>query len=109
MRPIKITKMKQELKEQEVIEMMGESNYKSFAMNIYEIIKKSKAYKDLDDAVFYIGAEPLDDTTWFHFEATIKKLPLGDDFGFTRMVITDDFDFVLDRVNDAKREINKTN
>jgi hypothetical protein len=75
-------------------------------MNIYELIKKTEAYKDLDDAVFYIGAEPLDETTWFHFEAIIKKLPFGDDFGFTRMVITDDFDFVLDRVNDAKRVLN---
>jgi hypothetical protein len=98
--------MQKELTEQEVIEMMGESNYKSFAMNIYELIKKTEAYKDIDDAVFYIGAEPLDETTWFHFEATIKKLPFGDDFGFTRMGITDDFDFVLDRVNDAKRVLN---
>ena len=98
--------MQKELTEQQVIEMMGESNYKSFSMNIYELIKKTQAYKDLDDAVFYIGAEPLDETTWFHFEATIKKLPFGDDFGFTRMVITDDFDFVLDRVNDAKRVLN---
>lgn len=98
--------MQKELTEQEFIEMIGENNYKSFAMNIYELIKKTEAYKDLDDAVFYIGAEPLDETTWFHFEATIKKLSFGDDFGFTRMVITDDFDFVLDRVNDAKRVLN---
>jgi hypothetical protein len=98
--------MQQELTEQEFIEWIGEDNYKSFAMNIYELIKKSEAYKDLDDAVFYIGAEPLDDTTWFHFEVSIKKLPFGDDFGFTRMVITDNFDFVLDRVNDAKRVLN---
>ena len=98
--------MQKELTEQEFIEMIGENNYKSFAMNIYELIKKTEAYKDIDDAVFYIGAEPLDETTWFHFEATIKKLPFGDDFGFTRMVITDDFDFVLDRVNDAKRVLN---
>lgn len=98
--------MNKELTEQEFIEMIGENNYKSFAMNIYELIKKTEAYKDLDDAVFYIGAEPLDETTWFHFEATIKKLPFGDDFGFTRMVITDDFDFILDRVNDAKRVLN---
>lgn len=98
--------MQKELTEKEFIEMIGENNYKSFAMNIYELIKKTEAYKDLDDAVFYIGAEPLDETTWFHFEATIKKLPFGDDFGFTRMVITDDFDFVLDRVNDAKRVLN---
>ncbi len=98
--------MQKELTEQEFIEMIGENNYKSFAMNIYELIKKTEAYKDLDDAVCYIGAEPLDEATWFHFEATIKKLPFGDDFGFTRMVITDDFDFVLDRVNDAKRVLN---
>ena len=98
--------MQKELTEQEFIKMIGENNYKSFAMNIYELIKKTEAYKDLDDAVFYIGAEPLDEATWFHFEATIKKLPFGDDFGFTRMVITDDFDFVLDRVNDAKRVLN---
>jgi hypothetical protein len=98
--------MQKELTEQEFIEWIGENNYKSFAMNIYELIKKTEAYKDLDDAVFYVGAEPLDETTWFHFEATIKKLPFGDDFGFTRMVITDDFDFVLDRVNDAKRVLN---
>jgi hypothetical protein len=98
--------MQKELTEKEFIEMIGENNYKSFAMNIYELIKKTEAYKDLDDAVFYIGAEPLDEATWFHFEATIKKLPFGDDFGFTRMVITDDFDFVLDRVNDAKRVLN---
>lgn len=98
--------MQKELTEQEFIEMIGENNYKSFAINIYELIKKTEAYKDLDDAVFYIGAEPLDETTWFHFEVTIKKLPFGDDFGFTRMVITDDFDFVLDRVNDAKRVLN---
>ena len=98
--------MEKQLTEQEFIEWIGEDNYKSFAMNIYELIKKSDAYKDLDDAVFYIGAEPLDDKTWIHFEATIKKLPFGDDFGFTRMVITDDIDFILDRVNEAKRALN---
>lgn len=98
--------MQEELTEQQFIEWIGEDKYKSFAMNIYELIKKSEAYKDLDDAVFYIGAEPLDDTTWLHFEASIKKLPFGDDFGFTRMVITDDFDFILDRVNDAKKVLN---
>lgn len=98
--------MQKEITEQEFIEMTGESNYKTFSMNIYEQIKKTDAYKDLDDAVFYIGAEQLDETTWFHFEATIKKLPFGDDFGFTRMVITDDFDFILDRINEAKRVIN---
>ena len=92
--------MEKQLTEQEFIEWIGEDNYKSFAMNIYELIKKSDAYKDLDDAVFYIGAEPLDDKTWFHFEATIKKLPFGDDFGFTRMVITDDIDFILVLFND---------
>jgi len=98
--------MEKQLTEQEFIEWIGEDNYKSFAMNIYELIKKSDSYKDLDDAIFYIGAEPLDDTTWFHFEATIKKLPFGDDFGFTRMVITDDIDFILDRVNEAKKVLN---
>ena len=98
--------MEKVLTEQEFIEWIGENNYKTFAINIYELIKKSEAYKNLDDAVFYIGAEPLDDSTWFHFEATIKKLPFGDDFGFTRMVITDDIDFILDRVNEAKKELN---
>ena len=97
--------MQQELTEQQFMEWIGQENYNSFAVNIYELIKKSDAYKDLDDVIFYIGAEPLDDTTWFHFEATIKKMPFGDDFGFTRMVITDDFDFVLDRVNDAKKAL----
>ncbi len=98
--------MQQELTEQQFMEWIGHENYNSFAMNIYELIKKSDAYKDLDDVVFYIGAEPLDDANWLHFEASIKKLPFGDDFGFTRMVITDDFDFILDRVNDAKKVLN---
>ena len=31
---------------------------------------------------------------------------LADDFGFTRMLITDDLDFTLDRVNEAKKFIN---
>ena len=98
--------MQEEITEQQLIEWIGYDKYKSFAINIYELIKKSEAYKDLDDSVFYIGAEPLDDATWIHFEATIKKLSFGDDFGFTRMVITDDFDFILDRVNDAKKVLN---
>ena len=98
--------MEKTLTEQEFIDWIGYDEYKTFAMNIYELIKKSDAYKSLDEAIFYIGAEPLDETTWFHFEATIKKFPFGDDFGFTRMVITDNIDFILDRVNEAKKELN---
>jgi hypothetical protein len=33
----------------------------------------------------------------------LKKLPIGNDFGFTKMLITDNLDVTLDRVNDAKK------
>lgn len=99
--------MEQSLTEKEFIEIIGEKSYINFSKQIYDLIKNSDAYKELDDAVFYIGATPLNDTIWFHYEATLNKIGIADDFGFTKMVITDDLDFTLDRINDAKREINK--
>ena len=99
--------MEKTITEKQFIEIVGKEGYLEFSNDIYNLIKKSDAYKDLDDAVFYIGATPLNDTIWFHYEATLNKLGLADDFGFTKMVITNDLDFTLDRINDAKREINK--
>ena len=99
--------MEQSLTEKEFIEIIGEKSYINFSKQIYDLIKNSDAYKELDDAVFYIGATPLNDTIWFHYEATLNKIGMADDFGFTKMVVTDDLDFTLDRINDAKREINK--
>ena len=99
--------MQETITEKQFIEIAGNESYLEFSNDIYNLIKKSDAYKELDDAVFYIGATPLNDTIWFHYEASLNKLGLADDFGFTKMVITDDLDFTLDRINDAKREINK--
>jgi hypothetical protein len=99
--------MEQSLTQEQFIEIVGEKSYINFSKEIYDIIKSSDAYKELDDAVFYIGATPLNETVWFHYEATLNKIGIADDFGFTKMVITDDLDFTLDRINDAKREINK--
>lgn len=99
--------MEQILTQEQFIEIVGEKSYINFSKEIYDIIKSSDAYKDLDDAVFYIGATPLNETIWFHYEATLNKIGMADDFGFTKMVVTDDLDFTLDRINDAKREINK--
>ena len=99
--------MEQSLTQEQFIEIVGEKSYINFSKEIYDIIKSSDAYKELDDAVFYIGATPLNETVWFHYEATLNKIGIADDFGFTKMVVTDDLDFTLDRINDAKREINK--
>lgn len=99
--------MEQILTQEQFIEIVGEKSYINFSKEIYDIIKSSDAYKELDDAVFYIGATPLNETVWFHYEATLNKIGMADDFGFTKMVVTDDLDFTLDRINDAKREINK--
>lgn len=99
--------MEQSLTQEQFIEIVGEKSYINFSKEIYDIIKNSDAYKELDDAVFYIGATPLNDTIWFHYEASLNKIGMADDFGFTKMVVTDDLDFTLDRINDAKREINK--
>ena len=98
--------MEQSLTQEQFIEIVGEKSYINFSKEIYDIIKSSDAYKELDDAVFYIGATPLNETVWFHYEATLNKIGIADDFGFTKMVVTDDLDFTLDRINDAKREIN---
>jgi hypothetical protein len=98
--------MEKIITEVELIEIIGHDNYVEFIHDVYNLIKKSDAYKSNDDAVFYIGATPLNDTSWFHYEATVNKIGLGDDFGFTRMLITDDLDFTLDRVNEAKKIIN---
>ena len=99
--------MEQSLTQEQFIEIVGEKSYINFSKQIYDLIKNSDAYKELDDAVFYIGATPLNDTIWFHYEASLNKIGMADDFGFTKMVVTDDLDFTLDRINDAKREINK--
>ena len=99
--------MEQSLTQEQFIEIVGEKSYINFSKQIYDLIKNSDAYKELDDAIFYIGATPLNDTIWFHYEASLNKIGIADDFGFTKMVITDDLDFTLDRINDAKREINK--
>ena len=98
--------MEQLITQDQFIEWVGNESYIKFSQDIYELIKKSEAYKSKDEAIFYIGATPLNDEIWFHYEATLKKLPIGDDFGFTKMLITDNLDVTLDKINDAKRIIN---
>lgn len=95
--------MEQSITQDQFIEWVGNESYLKFAQDIYHLIKESEAYKSNDEAIFYLGATPLNDEVWFHFEATLKKLPIGDDFGFTKMLITDDLDVTLDRINDAKK------
>jgi len=51
--------MEQSLTQEQFIEIVGEKSYINFSKEIYDIIKSSDAYKELDDAIFYIGATPL--------------------------------------------------
>ena len=59
--------MEQSLTQEQFIEIVGEKSYINFSKQIYDLIKNSDAYKELDDAIFYIGATPLNDTIWFHY------------------------------------------
>ena len=95
--------MEQSITQNQFIEWVGNEGYLKFCKDIYHLITESEAYKSNDEAIFYVGATPLNDEVWFHFEATLKKLPIGNDFGFTKMIITDNLDVTLDRVNDAKK------
>jgi len=99
--------MEKTINETELISIIGNEAYFKFAGDIYKLLKESEAYKRQDDVVYYIGASPLNETTWFHYEASLFKKLEGDEFGFTRMIITDDLDMTLDRINYAKDEIKK--
>lgn len=95
--------MKQSVTQEELIKCIGHESYLKFAKDVYNLIVESDSYKSNDEAIFYIGALPLNDEVWFEFEATLKKVSEGNDFGFTKMIITDDLDVILDRINDCKK------
>ena len=99
--------MEKAINEEEFISIIGNEAYFKFVEDIYNLLKESEAYKREDDVVYYIGASPLNETMWFHYEASLFKKDIGDEFGFTRMIITDDLDMTLDRINYAKDEIKK--
>ena len=99
--------MEKTINETEFISIIGNDAYLQFTQDIYKQLKESEAYKREDDVVYYIGASPLNETMWFHYEASLFKKLEGDEFGFTRMIITDDLDTTLDLINYAKDEIKK--
>jgi len=97
--------MQKTIKEEDFIEMIGYDSYINFVKTTYENIKNCEAYERNDDVIYTIGAMPLDNGEWFHYEASLFKTISGDDFGFTKMIITNDLDFTFDSINDAKHEI----
>jgi len=87
--------MEKIINEEEFIGIIGNEAYFQFVNDIYKLLKESEAYKREDEVVYYIGASPLNETMWFHYEASLFKKDIGDEFGFTRMIITDDLEMTL--------------
>lgn len=100
--------MTRELTESEVLaEFFTPLQYQEFAMKVYQELVKSDSFKTADPICFTIQNYQIDQNTFLHVEASLKKLKGGiHDFGFVRFVVTDDFDFTLDRWNEAKRITN---
>lgn len=100
--------MTRELTEADVLsEIFTPSQYQDFAMQVYQEMVNSNVFKRDDPIVFSIRNYEVSEKLFLHIEATLKKLDNGvHDFGFVRFVLTDDFDFTLDRWNEAKRNMN---
>lgn len=100
--------MTRELTEREVLsEIFTPSEYQDFAMKVYQEAVNSDAFKNDDKIVFTIQNYQVDEKTFLHIEASLKKVGSGvHDFGFVRFVLTNSFDFTLDRWNEAKEVTN---
>lgn len=107
--------------EKEVMEILSPQGYEKLAKTVYEDLISTDAYKTSKDRYVYIIsvfdlAETLgikDKKILLHTEGYVEKIivkgrNVADDFGFTRMVITDDMDFILDRYNEIKPEFNNS-
>ena len=99
------------LTEKELIDIVSENEYLRFVFETYETMKKSESYKsNRDEIIYYLGVSELSEKLNLHFEASIKKSKQGlmrvDDFGFEKLVITDEIDYSLDRINEAKKVMN---
>jgi hypothetical protein len=99
--------MIEEIKESELIELIGKDRYVEFVEDSYRNILNSDEYKDtkIGECVYSVASVRMSNDKYFHCESSLIKNSNGDDFGFTRMFITDDVDFVLDRRIEIKEQI----
>lgn len=98
--------MVKELTEQEFIFLISQEEYTRFAYQTYESIKKDVSYKSGEPIIYFVGVSKFNEIFNIHYEATLKRNKQGtkriDDFGFERIIITDEIDYSLDRINEVK-------
>ena len=100
--------MTKELTEPEILKIMSYDSYQALAMDVYERMVSSEKFKDPEKVLIALEVFELSKKQFLHLEANLIKVAPGvNDFGFTRMVITDDIDFSLDRLNEVKRQLSE--
>ncbi len=97
------------MNENQLIEFIGVDGYNKIINDVYTQLKKSDQYNNEyllnNKQIYTIGTIDLSEGVWLHFEVSMYNQDGLDNIGFTRVVLTDNVDFILDRIIDVKNEL----
>lgn len=101
--------MENYMNEKQLIEAIGVDGYSKIMHDVYTQLRTSDQYKNEyvlnNKDIYTIGTIDLSEGVWLHFEVSMYKQNGLDNIGFTRVVLTDNVDFILDRIIDVKNEL----
>lgn len=101
--------MENYMNEKQLIEAIGVDGYSKIMHDVYTQLRNSDQYKNEyvlnNKDIYTIGTIDLSEGVWLHFEVSMHKQNGLDNIGFTRVVLTDNVDFILDRIIDVKNEL----
>jgi hypothetical protein len=94
-----------EVTEKDITNQIGEDHWRAFINDVCIRIFSKEKIKSLKEGeeIYSIGIVELGHGFYLHFEIISRKAPNGSfDYGFTKLVMTDNIDSILDRVNRGK-------
>jgi ribosome-associated toxin RatA of RatAB toxin-antitoxin module len=99
------------LTEPELVEMISMEKYHAFARQTFDLIRETKEFKNQDPVCIHLQIIQLNNQNWLYAESTLKKYGNRLDFGFVKLILSDNeqvlTDYTLDRMNELRRALRK--
>jgi len=87
----------------QLIDIVGLEDYIEFVAKLYDSIKDKNKESEI---VYGVSSVEVLDGNWMVYEYQLtRKGTIDDEFGLTKVFVTDDVDSVLDNINNVKSNL----
>jgi hypothetical protein len=95
--------MTRQISEAQLIDIVGLEDYIEFVAKLYDSIKDKNKESEI---VYGVSSVEVLDGNWMVYEYQLtRKGTIDDEFGLTKVFVTDDVDSVLDNINNVKSNL----